>query len=617
MHALIPYPRHLKNTSGHFEPHLPLYIHLQDLSLYRLANRCQVYLKERGISAVLSANPRTDKAGIHLIINPILPQAESYLLVIEPDRIYVEGQSERGVFYGLMTLGQLIRQYHSRVPCLEIRDWPDFAHRGVSLDFSQGKIPRLETLKMLIAQFAELKFNQVQLRLSHSFAYEGHERVWRDASPLTPQDLIQLDQYCQEHYIELVPFQYALTQMHEWLSHSKYSQLAEITSAQAISPQAQLAKTQTLKPRQALCSMDPGSAKLMRDLFQQLIPHFQSPLFAIGCEMGAEFGAGRSQRLCQERGAGQVLLDYIQRLHDFARQNQRIPILSGELILSNPELISQWPRPCIVMNAGHTADHPFDEQGKIFAESGIPFYMCPGMANTHAIGGVDQKTFDNLRSAASAGRAHGASGYIIEDLGGQWQSIASKLPAFAYGAALSWCDEQNHDLPLAEMLNQQILLDPSAQAGECILQLGQIQGLLAGDSEQSLLYELLYQTDSALVDPRFQTLNPGQLLSIQKQLEALMLAFQRMQSRRSDFRLLQQELKLSAGLMQHACRLGSVCLQTKLGVSELSGEIRRSLALNLEPLVQDFKQVWAARNRSAGMEKSLAPLTLLLEKYQQ
>ena len=51
------------------------------------------------------------------------------------------------------------------------------------LDISRCKVPTLATLKTLIEQFADLKYNQLQLYTEHTFAFTDHETVWRDASP--------------------------------------------------------------------------------------------------------------------------------------------------------------------------------------------------------------------------------------------------------------------------------------------------------------------------------------------------------------------------------------------------------------------------------------------------
>ena len=77
----------------------------------------------------------------------------------------------------------MLRQAKSSIRCCEIKDVPDFANRGVMLDISRCKVPTLTTLKTLIEQFADLKYNQPQLYTEHTFAFTDHETVWRDAHP--------------------------------------------------------------------------------------------------------------------------------------------------------------------------------------------------------------------------------------------------------------------------------------------------------------------------------------------------------------------------------------------------------------------------------------------------
>ena len=56
-----------------------------------------------------------------------------------------------------------MREYGHKLPCLKIRDWPDFARRGVMLDISRGRVPKLETLLDLAEKLADFKINELQL----------------------------------------------------------------------------------------------------------------------------------------------------------------------------------------------------------------------------------------------------------------------------------------------------------------------------------------------------------------------------------------------------------------------------------------------------------------------
>src|SRR5690348_12361885 len=165
---------------------------------------------------------------LRLVDDPAIPE-QGYKLGITPERITLEAQNPAGIFYGVDTLIQLIKQAGQTLPGLEISDWPDFPVRGYMLDISRDKVPTLATLRSLIDKLASWKINQVQLYTEHTFAYLNHPEVWKEASPLTGQDILELDGYCKERFIELVPNQNSFGHMHRWLIHPRYAELAEVT----------------------------------------------------------------------------------------------------------------------------------------------------------------------------------------------------------------------------------------------------------------------------------------------------------------------------------------------------------------------------------------------------
>jgi hypothetical protein len=66
---------------------------------------------------------------------------QGYSLSIEADQITITATAGAGLFYGMQTLIQLVRQYGHRLPALRIEDKPDFRWRGFMLDVSRGRVP--------------------------------------------------------------------------------------------------------------------------------------------------------------------------------------------------------------------------------------------------------------------------------------------------------------------------------------------------------------------------------------------------------------------------------------------------------------------------------------------
>src|SRR5207244_6629321 len=98
------------------------------------------------------------------------PHAEGYMLLIGSRGVTIHYREEGGLRAAVATLRQLLRQYGRRLPRLTIRDYPDFARRGIMLDISRGRVPNLQTLLDLAGHLADFHINEFQLYTEHTFA---------------------------------------------------------------------------------------------------------------------------------------------------------------------------------------------------------------------------------------------------------------------------------------------------------------------------------------------------------------------------------------------------------------------------------------------------------------
>jgi hypothetical protein len=225
---LFPSPQRLYEISRNFSlPEQPLiYLASTPHHIHFAAQRLKRALQAHGLRPQLTA-ASVEKDGrpdvhITLRVNPRLLEQpdsvasrwESYRLVIDERGVTLIGADEAGLFYGVCTLNQLIHLSAPQtpgkpfiLPGLHLTDWPDYPHRGVMLDVSRDKVPTMETLFDLVDRLASWKVNQLQLYTEHTFAYRGHELVWANASPFTGEEILALDAFCRERYVELVPNQ--------------------------------------------------------------------------------------------------------------------------------------------------------------------------------------------------------------------------------------------------------------------------------------------------------------------------------------------------------------------------------------------------------------------------
>jgi hexosaminidase len=539
------------------------------------------------------------------------PHAQGYALSIRAEQISIEAPTAVGVFYGVCTLIQILEQAGRQLPGMQISDWPDFDVRGVMLDISRDKVPTMETLYGLIDMLARWKINQLQLYTEHTFAYHNHPDVWARASPITGEEILLLDAYCRERWIELVPNQNTFGHMTRWLTHERYAGLAETHDWFDTPWNIRLKGPYSLAPE------DPGSLELIQSLFDELLPHFSSRMVNIGCDETIDLGQGRSKVLCEERGRGRVYLDFLLQVYHLVSARSHVTQFWGDIITEHPELIPELPRDAIALEWGYDAKHPFAEHCPQFAASGVPFYVCPGTSSWNSLAGRTDNAIANIRSAAENGLAHGAIGLLNTDWGdnGHWQMLPVSFLGFAAGAAFAWAYQANRDIDMARAVSLHAFDDPTGAMGRVAYDLGnvyQAAGFVPGNA--SALFWLLQEFPGEwLTQPETPRLDLAASLAA---IDAAMQPIGQARMRRPDAAIITQEYEHTARLLRHACRLGQ--LTQDAGAEPAGSAARRKLLdEDLREIIREYERLWLARNRPGGLADSVARLERLRATYRK
>ncbi len=90
------------------------------------------------------------------------------------------------------------------------------------LDISRDRVPDRACLVALLDRLDRLRLNHLELYTEHTFAYVDHEDVWRDASPMTPDDVAWLDAEAAARGIDLVANQNSFGHFERWLRLPEY-----------------------------------------------------------------------------------------------------------------------------------------------------------------------------------------------------------------------------------------------------------------------------------------------------------------------------------------------------------------------------------------------------------
>ena len=616
---LIPMPRMLSlaNTACSLRDHRLIVLNCPDpQALLFSAHRLQASLRERaGLSWEIVASPAgpSDDIGVTLSVVPgSVRHPQGYELTITPAGIHAVAGTAAGVFYAVCTLIQLLESSFElpvssfELPALRISDWPDFPARGVMLDVSRDRVPTMATLYDLVDLLASWKVNQLQLYTEHTFAYRNHPEVWAEASPITGEEILALDAYCRERFVELMPNQNSFGHMAPWLRLPRYQPLAE-TTGDWIAPWGEM-----FHGGFSLCPADPGSLDLVRGLFDELLPHFSSRMFNVGCDETFDLGQGRSEAACRSLGRGRVYLDFLLKIHREVRARGRTMQYWGDIVIQHPELIGELPRDAVALVWGYEADHPFDEHGEKFAAAGIPFYVCPGTGSWRTLAGRTSSVLDNLRNAAENGLKHGAIGYLNTDWGdeGHWQPLPISYLGFAYGAAVSWAVDAARDLDLAPALSRYAFGDPTGTLGRIACDLGnlhQMTGVALFNA--TAFFQVLHEPSHRIA--AIEGLNETGLHTALDAIDEVMARWPQARPGRADAHLVQREYAWVADMMRHACRRGIWALAG----ARMHSPVSAGLTADADRLIAEYRDLWLARSRPGGLADSAGRLERMRQDY--
>ena len=351
----------------------------------------------------------------------------------DPVRVRITAHARVGAGHAMHTLAQLIRRFGRRLPCARIEDRPVFPVRGVMLDISRCRVPTMVHLLEVVDLLASLKFNHLQLYTEHTFAYAGHEPVWRGCSPMTPDEVRRLDERCRARGIVLAANQNCFGHLNRWLSLPEYASLAETHGPWTFMGQ----------PRHGpftLCPEDPRSVQFVAGLLDQLLPCFSSGLVNIGCDETHDVGLGRSAQRVQRIGRGAVYADFVGRIARECRDRGFRPMFWADMALREPGVAATLPDEMIALAWGYEPGSDFGSWGRRLGEAGLETWICPGTSSWRSITGRTSERRGNIARAAAEGAEHGATGLLVTDWGdlGHHQQWAISLIGLAQAAQAAW-----------------------------------------------------------------------------------------------------------------------------------------------------------------------------------
>ncbi|MEQ1892139.1 MAG: glycoside hydrolase family 20 zincin-like fold domain-containing protein [Planctomycetota bacterium] len=609
LESLVPQPRRIERRPG------TCALHGSGARLVAPAGHASPALERvaEKLRADAATNPAATALTVEFHLDARLTHGEEgYTLEVASTGARIVARTTVGLDHGARTLAQLLTcNGHDPVPCVALTDWPTFARRGVMLDVSRDRVPRMDRLFELVETLASWKLNELQLYFEHAFAYRDHERVWRGVDPFTPDEIRALDTHCRAHGIELVPNQQSFGHLHHWLKHPEYRHLAEVPEG-IVHPFLGAGVT-TPEPF-SLCPTDPRSLAFLGELYDELLPCFTSDEFNVGLDETIDLGPGRSAAECRAKGVGRVYLECLQKVHGLVSARGKRMQFWADILLHHAELVPEVPKDAVAMLWGYEADHPFERETATLAEAGLPFYVCPGTSSWQSIGGRLDNMLANITSAAHWGAKRGARGLLVTDWGdrGHLQPPCVSWPGFLVAADQAWnprtevVDDPREGSRLMRCLSAHVFDELEPRLSLATLTLASA-AKAAGSAVRnaSPLSVLFTKFDHPFPPAELADLSIDGLERAARHAQGAGMSLRRAQPTSPQARRAYAEIEWTAGTMFCAARLGQWRLET--GSSDLAAiptQRKAMLADMLAPRIAEHRTLWLESSRPGGLDRS-------------
>ncbi len=215
--SIIPLPQKIAWHTGYFQLHLASSIIVNDAALAAEARFLKEMIADNGTQLEIKNKAKNSEVFIELQLkknDSLNAASESYNLKVSEKKILLSASSAHGIFNGIQTLRQLMRD-GAVIDACEITDQPAFSWRGYMIDVGRNYMS-MKLLKEQIDVMARYKLN-----VSHFHATE--DIAWRIAIKQYPQltapenmlrnkgqyyaesEIQELIAYCKERHITFVP----------------------------------------------------------------------------------------------------------------------------------------------------------------------------------------------------------------------------------------------------------------------------------------------------------------------------------------------------------------------------------------------------------------------------
>ena len=521
---------------------------------------------------------------------------EGYKIKILAKGVEIFAATDAGTYYAIQTLKDLAAIYENKLLVCLIEDEPDFKRRGVYLDCSRGKVPKLSTLKDLVAHLAHWKINELQLYIENVFTFKKHPDIGKGYSPFTPDEILDLQDFCKLHHVRLVGSLASFGHFEKILSLPKYQHLGELSGFRGFPGGT------------TLCPADAGSIKLISELYSEFVPLFEAEDFNVCCDETWELGKGRSRKLADRIGTGRLYLNYLLEIHRLCRKYGKRMNVWADIVLQHPELLSKLPKDIVLLNWEYEQNGKNIYRTKEIAKAKIPFMVCPGTSGWLTHGSRLPNSMANVTNFAAQGRKFGAEGLLNTDWGdnGHRNLLGVSLHSFAHGAAHSWNGKKVDNKKFTDNFCSRFFGKHTGRLADVIRLLGNTY-ITCGTNVPNknwLYFALVEPVKNNQSDSAIDLMNARGLRKIVRQFSDESIWPKLSKSIGKFEKTAFEELKLAARMDCLSARWALAIKKNRTGKNVKTKELQQ-INKQMQNIAKDFKKLWLLRNKVSRLKDNL------------
>ncbi|MBN1638029.1 MAG: beta-N-acetylhexosaminidase [Ignavibacteriales bacterium] len=346
---------------------------------------------------------------------------EAYRLLIDKNGILIEATTPHGIFYGTMSLVQLLEQSTDGLLGIEIIDWPDLKVRGISDDISRGQVSNLENFKRIIKFIARYKMNTYMPYIEDVLEFDCYPSIGKGRGALTKEEVKEIIKFADEHFVEVVPIFQTLGHYENILVMKEFLDYAEFPGAAS------------------LCVANENIYIFLENMLKEIFELFPSEYFHMGADESYDVGLGKSRHLVANSSLAQVHADHYKKVYSICRKYNKKVLMYGDIILNHPDILNELPKDVTIVDWHYRAEDYYPST-TLFKNAGFDYYVSSSVWNFITTFPTYINAIPNIINITDNGVNNGASGMINSNWGDYGAETFKELVLFGYAlsAQAAW-----------------------------------------------------------------------------------------------------------------------------------------------------------------------------------